>query len=94
MSGGCETFSPRAGMTERERAQVSDDASDEVTLAFCVLGRPAVLEVKRFGERVGFVTVNIFGPHRAISVTMTALEAEKLHEALGRLFSSKTKAGD
>jgi hypothetical protein len=80
-------------MHRRERAQVSDDASDEVTLTFCVLGRPAVLEVKRFGEKVGFVTVNIFGPHGAFSHTMTALEAEKLHEALGRLFASSIKTG-
>jgi hypothetical protein len=80
--------------TDRERAHVPDDASDEVRLTFCVLGRPAALEVKRFGERVGFVTVNIFGPHGLVSHTMTALEAEKLHEALGRLFASRIKDGD
>jgi hypothetical protein len=72
---------------------VPDDTLDEVRLTFCVLGRPAVLEVKRFGERVGFVTVNIIGPHGVLSHTMTALEAEKLHEALGRLFASRIKTG-
>jgi hypothetical protein len=65
------------------------DALDEVRLRFSVLGRMSGVEVKRFGKEIGYVTVNIFGPHANITLTITALQAEKLREALNRLLAPK-----